>query len=960
MFIHATVQQTYTTMMNRWVLPRLAISATVTARATKSRACLRRPRNAITRAPSISCSAHQSCFHTLTSTTTFSSSWDCPSLSSTFQKISFERKSIYDPQLQAHRHSLQQVRWKRKSGNVGDQPSFRKPSKKQKKRTRKQLERNRDLLKHSAPGSKAGPRREYAEELRQSMIDDYQARLDGSHDEQKLLGNPLRDPALEYTEDDALLDDLVGNSGHWTSQITPEPAWYGNQQRFLYNRVADQMELYSEELQALPPGRPTPNYLLPSDVDIAKALKAYRDQQGSRNRPIGIAKALQHVLQDMRIPSSSVFGEYTFNALLSCCRTPKEGVRVFEIMQKQQHEISAYSWAILVDINAKVGDYEGAVRALDEMQAAGHEPNMAAYTSVLAACYKVCNNGRIAHSIRAKAGKVGWEKWQELRIRGLEPDAMCYGAMLRLCAARGLPEKAYNLLQEMPRFDVPPTTLCFTSALKAIAKSHETAVRYERGWSKKNKRRERIAAHHGKLARNVVMIAEESKVKIDDGFVSALQLCAAAAGDSATAKAIYLAHKVRVNMKHWRQIGDDAHLARLRGEDPDAEQQQMIAGSYSNLQLYEGNGDSRDVSSAIAHRYPKRKRKQLTYEEREYGVNDTRTLSAILRACAQASDSNGVGTMWSGRENYGYLDLTSLRLIQQYSQPKMRNTDIPGMSRTQVGMGALVNLEDMENPRKRNDPFLRRGARKNFPGMVTLDDAGKGLDDLPGDMENMFFDKDGMLKQEYIDSGLYPEYERIQENNRYLEEKAQMEEARRLEAGDGPVQQIECGKGDLTGSTSMYFCMEDRRWKTGQQDKIVTRSKTQSSSQADAARKSDECEAPIDDVEWYFDNNSRKWSTRVKTAPAMLVDHKHLKSSDQDKEQVQSVEEDWYFDDETRSWKARLNCGQETDAEPKLTEFEVKAIENARQMKNETREIMANADGNALDLVSLLYCKILT
>ena len=194
------------------------------------------------------------------------------------------------------------------------------------------------------------------------------------------------------------------------------------------------MEVYREEMAALPPGRPAPSYLLPTDQEIAGALKAYRDQHGTKAKPIGVAKALQHVLNDMGIPSTSVFKEYTYNALLSCCRTPKEGLRIFDLMQKQNHDISAYSWSILVDVHAKVGDFEGAERVLDEMKAEGHPANMTAYTSFLAACYKVCNDGRIAHSIRAKAGKVGWEKWQELRIRGLDPDAMCYGAMLRLCA----------------------------------------------------------------------------------------------------------------------------------------------------------------------------------------------------------------------------------------------------------------------------------------------------------------------------------------------------------------------------------------------------------------------------------------------------------------------------------------------------------------------------------------------
>ena len=101
--------------------------------------------------------------------------------------------------------------------------------------------------------------------------------------------------------------------------------------------------------------------------------------------------------------------------------------------------------------------------------------------------------------------------------------------IIRLCSARGQPERAINLLEEMHRFDVKPTTLCFSSALRAVARSHEIGTRFERGWSQKQLRRESFTAHHGKMAREIVIMAENAEVEFDDGFVSALMLCAAAA-----------------------------------------------------------------------------------------------------------------------------------------------------------------------------------------------------------------------------------------------------------------------------------------------------------------------------------------------------------------------------------------------------------------------------------------------
>eukprot|EP00539_Tryblionella_compressa_P011140 CAMPEP_0178803878 /NCGR_PEP_ID=MMETSP0745-20121128/14738_1 /TAXON_ID=913974 /ORGANISM="Nitzschia punctata, Strain CCMP561" /LENGTH=140 /DNA_ID=CAMNT_0020463055 /DNA_START=136 /DNA_END=555 /DNA_ORIENTATION=- len=139
--------------------------------------------------------------------------------------------------------------------------------------------------------------------------------------------------------------------------------------------------------------------------------------------------ALQHVLQDLGVPISA-FGEYTYTSLLTCCRTPKEARRIFQLMRDQNHAVSVYSWSILVDIHSKLGDFEGCGLVLKEMATHGHAPTQAAYTSLLAACYKVCSDsGRVPHAIRARAGEFGWRHWQEMKIVGIEPDVMAYGAI---------------------------------------------------------------------------------------------------------------------------------------------------------------------------------------------------------------------------------------------------------------------------------------------------------------------------------------------------------------------------------------------------------------------------------------------------------------------------------------------------------------------------------------------------
>ena len=110
---------------------------------------------------------------------------------------------------------------------------------------------------------------------------------------------------------------------------------------------------------------------------------------------------------------------------------------------------------------------------------------------------------------------------------------------------------------------VKPTTLLFTSALRAVAKSHEVANKFNGGMSRKNRRRESVTAHHGRLTRKIVVLAEQAEVRQDDGFVSALMLCATAAGDASTARAIYLASKAR-RLDHLRTCGGRDHLSRIR------------------------------------------------------------------------------------------------------------------------------------------------------------------------------------------------------------------------------------------------------------------------------------------------------------------------------------------------------------------------------------------------------------
>lgn len=331
---------------------------------------------------------------------------------------------------------------------------------------------------------------------------------------------------------------------------------------------------------------------------------------------------------------------------------------------------------------------------------------------------------------------------------------MAYGAILRLCAARGHPERAIGLLEDMERFGVKPTTLCFTAALKSVARSHEIANRYQRGTSRRDMKRETITAHHGKMARQIVILAEVAEVQQDDGFTSALMLCAAAAGDSATSKAILLASEVR-KLDHLRSIG---------GSRPDVLEDghndlRLEASSTSNT----GKSDSNTEGGSLVNTEGASDKKPQTipFGEREYG-KDTRVISAFVHSCAQALNKNGLGTMWAGRENLGYLCDNSLRLITTRWEPSYRDTSVPGVDSTKVGIGALRHMDEREQ-----DYEYTPGKRKKFRGLFVDEEDLATIDDIENysndeESDDSLFDDDSdddlFDDEDYIESEDFEEF----------------------------------------------------------------------------------------------------------------------------------------------------------------------------------------------------------
>lgn len=764
--------------------------------------------------------------------------------------------------------ALQQVRWKRRDGNKAFSRE-RPPTKKQMKRYNRKLGALDE--KHGTPGSKAGSRRVFDQVVKKNIMD---PPAESAEDD------------IEYGMGDALLDDLIGNTSYLTAQPTPEPVYLGHKHKTFFNRVRNQMKEYQRKIDLLVQNSGEENQKalldlehveLPTDNEISLVLRSFRDRYGTKRNPVGVVKALEHLVKDLEVPMTSL-DELSWTALITCSANPEEGRRVIKIMTQQGQDISSYSWSILADLYSKAGDFAGCQRIHDEMIASGVAPTLPSYTSLISVCARVCSNGRVAHSVRAEAGRMGWEAWQEMQVSGIDADVMAFGAILQLAGARGHPERALNLLEEMQVQDIKPTTLCFTNALRAVAKSHAVAVRYERGGSRRNMRRESIAAHHGKMARQIVIHAESAEVVQDEGFVAALIMCAAEAGDAATAKAIYTASQIR-GLTEFRTIGSDDHLRRLRGDSAEVDSLGLLTSTGSEI-----TSTASEISS---------------YEEREHG-KDSRTLTAILHACARAVDKNGIGDVWQGRENKGYLCENSLRLIQARRLPRYVDQSIPGQKRT----------DNLTWRAEKYDDDYRSGKRKprKFTGVEEDPDVGVTLDELDDEFERIYVDREGKRREEYRATSFEDIWKKKYGNDGTIDENLEAgQETLQLESKSRETLQLESKSRDHKGYPSEAPHEQVSKVYSGARNNDLPRKET------------------------HFDFDTMKW----KDGPAP-VPKPPIKTDSKEKIKEETLdnleEEELYFDRDEMKWKSRPISRA---ASMELTEYE----RNARATDSNNNEV---------------------
>lgn len=128
---------------------------------------------------------------------------------------------------------------------------------------------------------------------------------------------------------------------------------------------------------------------------------------------------------------------------------------------------------------ANAGQHRAAVRLLDKMESRCVIPNVVSFNSAMQACIKAAQPKRL------------WEIHKQMRQKGVEPDLVTYTTIIN---ASGW-QQALDILNELQqREDLEPDVVCYSAILRKLLRSrqHETALKLLAGLHDKGVMLDRI------------------------------------------------------------------------------------------------------------------------------------------------------------------------------------------------------------------------------------------------------------------------------------------------------------------------------------------------------------------------------------------------------------------------------------------------------------------------------------
>lgn len=124
-------------------------------------------------------------------------------------------------------------------------------------------------------------------------------------------------------------------------------------------------------------------------------------------------------------------------------------------------DVTVKEYSIALAALRRLGQWEKAIKLLEEMWTRGVRPNVVSYTTVISACE------------RGAQWEYALKLLKEMRERGIKPDLKAYSASISVCASSRRWEQAWSLLHDMHRDGIKADVVAYNATLSALEKGNQ-------------------------------------------------------------------------------------------------------------------------------------------------------------------------------------------------------------------------------------------------------------------------------------------------------------------------------------------------------------------------------------------------------------------------------------------------------------------------------------------------------
>ena len=374
---------------------------------------------------------------------------------------------------------------------------------------------------------------------------------------------------------------------------------------------------------------------------------------------------LTYLLEVIKIPNLASIPPRTLTAVLQSCPNVDVAMKLVDELVVNRGDgggdiLTSRLMSILVSLCiSNNNDLDGALTILRGIHKKHPSvtPSKEAYTTLIWACAKIAKNsgGQYSNEDKANAVELGWTLWKEVKFHNIEPDEGIFNAVINCISQVGQMERCVGLLEEMSatrskshkiHHDIHRRRMVYKDCIRSVVRGCNINTRY-RGVGKYTNRTKKELTYYSRIVARIIEISKQDVDLEDNGGLlldgrvfAALGAVCGAVGDGNGAIACFRARD-KIRQEILEEGGDIA-------EDFDDDDRNNSKNDFESL------------------RY-------------------TTILSSFRRSISP------LGRIWTGFENGGFLDATTVDLIDRGA-----SRDAPPVGYRPVDNESIKGLGPME------------------------------------------------------------------------------------------------------------------------------------------------------------------------------------------------------------------------------------------------------------------------